>query len=275
MRLNMGLNMNLRQTCFYTIIYSLLVLNMGCLEDNFIYFPSKYPDGYWHIAKQLPVEDCYFKASDGVMLHGWFADFAGTNTTLLWLHGNAGNISDRQDNLMRLLRIGINVFIIDYRGYGRSKGHPSEQGLYKDAQAAYDYLLHTKSISPRDIYLFGRSLGGAVAINLALSNKAAGLIVESTFTSLPDIGRELYPFLPVKMITRERYDSLAKIAQINIPVLIIHGDADEIVPVGHGKKLFEAANEPKEFYVIKGAEHNNTYVVGGKAYFEKIKAFVE
>jgi hypothetical protein len=252
----------------------LLLVNMGCLEDSFIYFPAKYPEGYWHVGKQLPVEDCYFNTEDGLRLHGWFAASSGAQTTLLWLHGNAGNITHRQDNLMRLLRLGVNIFIIDYRGYGRSQGHPSESGLYKDAQAAYDYLVQTKHVAPQQIYIFGRSLGGAVAINLAQANKCAGIIVESTFTSLPVIGRELYPFLPVNLLTRERYDSLAKIAQVKAPILIIHGDADEIVSFEHGRRLFLAANEPKEFYPIKGAGHNNTYIVGGRAYFDKIRAFV-
>jgi hypothetical protein len=248
---------------------------MGCLEDNFIYFPAKYPEGNWRIKDQLPAEDCYFKTRDGLKLHGWFVNSSGAKSTLLWLHGNAGNITHRLDNLVKLHRLGVNVFIIDYRGYGQSQGHPSEQGLYNDAQAAYDYLLQTRRINAQNIYFFGRSLGGAVAIDLALKNSCAGVIAESTFTSLPDIGRELYPFLPVKLVTRERYDSLAKIAKIKVPILILHGDADEIVYIEHGRRLFEAANQPKEFYSIKGAGHNDTYMVGGMAYFEKIREFID
>jgi fermentation-respiration switch protein FrsA (DUF1100 family) len=259
------------------VLVAQIISSMGCLENTFIYFPAKYPEGYWQIKNYPAIEDCYFKAQDGVELHGWFAGNSNSQTTLLWFHGNAGNITHRLDNLLGLVQLRINVFIIDYRGYGRSEGCPSEMGLYCDAQAAYDYLVHTRQIPSRCIYLFGRSLGGAVAINLALNNDCAGAIVESSFTSLPDIGQNLYPFLSTKLITkitRERYDSLAKISRIKIPLLFIHGDADELIPIEHSRRLFEAANEPKEFYKVHGAAHNDLYLMGGKAYLNKIKAFV-
>ncbi len=268
-----GLDMYKKAGILLTV---LALTTMGCIENMFIYFPEQYPQGYWEAGGHLPKEDCLFTASDGVRLHGWWfeAKNSSGSKSLLWLHGNAGNITHRIDNLTRLFHLGVNIFIIDYRGYGKSRGQPSEEGLYKDAQAAYDYLIKNKGILPQNIYIFGRSLGGAVAVELALKNPCGGLIIESTFTSLPDIGKQLYPYLPVKILTKERYDSLSKIKQINVPKLIIHGDADEIVYFEHAEKLFKAAGQAKDFYQIKGADHNNTYLVGGRTYLDKLKEFV-
>ena len=152
-------------------------------------------------------------------------------------------------------RLGLSTFIIDYRGYGQSEGSPSEQGTYLDAEAAWRYLVEERGVPPDQIIVFGESLGGAVAAWLAQTHSPQALILLSTFTSIPDIGAQTYPFMPVRMLARIQYNTLARMPEINCPVLIVHGQEDEIVPYGHGQQLFEAANQPKEFLEIKGS-HN-------------------
>jgi fermentation-respiration switch protein FrsA (DUF1100 family) len=161
----------------------------------------------------------------------------------------------------------------DYRGYGRSEGSPDEAGVYSDGRAAFDYALHLPGVNPKRIILWGTSLGGAVAIDVALHRPAAGLILESTFSSAKDVARLAYPYLPVQFTLRSKFNSIDKIGKVGIPILQMHGNRDGIIPFELGKKLFEAAGEPKEFYVIEGADHNDTYIVGGQPYLEKVKMF--
>jgi fermentation-respiration switch protein FrsA (DUF1100 family) len=254
-------------------------------EDRFIYFPTKYPEGAWDVAaradSRVKVEDVWFQAADGVRLHGWYctprdAD-AGAQPhgrmTLLWFHGNAGNITSRYGMVRGLAGLPAEVFIIDYRGYGRSAGRPSEQGLYLDARAAWDYLTGARGIPPANIVVFGDSLGGAVAIDLATRVAPAGLIVQSSFTSIRDMAAEVMPFVP-GFILRTKMDSLSKIKGVRAPKLFIHSPADELVPYRFGRALYDAAPEPKKFYEVKGASHNETDLVGGRAYFDAIGEFV-
>lgn len=257
------------------IILLLLAFFIRLIENRLVYFPSKYPHGNWHPELWgLRAEDCYFKTSDGLRLHGWFVSNANASSTLLWCHGNAGNISDRLDNLARLAELPISVFIFDYRGYGRSEGQPDERGVYLDAVAAYDYLISRQDVEPDNIILFGRSLGGAVAVDLATQRPAAGLILESTFTSAKDMAKSSFGFLPVHLLIKTKFDSAEKIGQLRLPVLFFHGTEDRTVPIRLGKQLFAAAKEPKEFYEIQGADHNNTFVVGGQPYFDKLAEFM-
>jgi pimeloyl-ACP methyl ester carboxylesterase len=275
----------------------LLVIVLGVIllmafEDKLIYFPTRYPDGYWtvretfvHDGEVIPaVEDCYFSTSDGVLLHGWYCsplrcqDGKGvpvhTKMVLLWFHGNAGNLSYRYDMIQEMMGIPVHVFIIDYRGYGKSEGIPNEKGLYIDAQAAWDYLTSVRMIEPQRIVIFGKSLGGVPAIDLAGRVKPAGLIVQSSFTSAGDMAAIIMPFLP-RFLLHTRMDSLSKIRGVHCPKLFVHSRADEIIPYELGRKLFEAAAEPKEFYEVKGAPHNSTYLIGGKPYFEALRRFIE
>ncbi|MDY0093657.1 MAG: alpha/beta hydrolase [Candidatus Vecturithrix sp.] len=248
-------------------------------EQKMIFFPTVFPGGYWDTSF-FPgqIEDCSFRAEDGVVLHGWFAHAISSNIrprrTLLFFHGNAGNITHRQTNIAYLIQRGLNVFIFDYRGYGKSEGKPSEQGVYADAVAAYEYLAARKDVQPEHIMFFGRSLGGAVAIELATRKPCEKLIVESTFTSIQDMAREIVGPIPVHFLLRSRFDSLSKIGTIHTPLLIIHGNQDTIIPFEHGKRLFAAANVPKFFYEIQGADHNNTYELGGTAYFNRLTTFI-
>ncbi len=168
----------------------------------------------------------------------------------------------------------VNVFIVDYRGYGKSEGKPSEQGLYLDARAAWDYLVNDRRVAPRDIVILGKSLGGAPAIDLASQVEPGGLIVQSSFTSAADMAATILPFLP-RLFLHTRMDSISKITRVHCPKLFIHSRADEVVPFELGRRLFEAAPDPKEFYEVIGSPHNSTYIVGGKAYFEAVRRFLE
>ncbi len=260
------------------IILIILLVMISALEKQMIYYPAKYPDGFWEPERfGVTVEDCRFTADDGVRLHGWYAEGSNSelNITLLWYHGNAGNITHRLGNLRDLLELGVNVFIIDYRGYGRSEGEPDEAGIYKDGLAAYDYLINEKGLTKDNIVLFGRSLGTAVAVEIATKREVRGMILESSFTDAKAMARIIMPFLPVGAVMSSRFDSIGKIKNLRIPVLFTHGDRDSIVPIDLGKKLYEAANEPKDFYIIPGADHNDTYIIGGREYYQRIQEFLE
>ena len=275
------------------LIFAGLVAFVMIFEDRFIYFPSKYPEGVWDVrrlsagraAVSPKIEDVWFQSSDGVRLHGWYctpqqneggaaaAPPVSTRPTLLWFHGNAGNITHRYPVIEGLMGQHVAVFIIDYRGYGRSEGSPSEEGLYRDARAAWDYLLSERGIPPGRIILFGDSLGGAVAIDLAAKVDAAGLVVQSSFTSIKDMAAQVMPFLP-GFIVRTKMDSINKIRSVRCPKLFIHSPADEMVPYRLGRRLYDEAPAPKQFYEVAGASHNETDAVGGRAYFDRIGDFV-
>jgi hypothetical protein len=192
---------------------------------------------------------------------------------LLWFHGNAGNLAQRADVMLLLARIPAQVVIVDYRGYGRSEGRPNEKGLYRDARAAWSYLTEESGVEPGRIVLYGVSLGGAVAVDLATTADPAGLILQSSFTSVPDMAAEHYAFVPRWMI-RTRMDSLAKIGAVTCPVLVAHSTADEVVPFDHGRRLFEAARGDTRFFEIDGAAHNETWMMGGGEYLAAIREFL-
>jgi fermentation-respiration switch protein FrsA (DUF1100 family) len=242
------------------------------MREDFIFFPDSYfigdPAGWG-----LPFEDIYFPTSDGVMLHGWFVLGSG-ETTLLWCHGNAGNISYRLDNLKLLHdRLGVNIFIFDYRGYGRSQGKPSEEGTYRDAEAALTYISTRQDIDQDAVVVFGRSLGGAVAVDLASEHQCLGLILESTFASMMEWMSQSFADVPLDRLPI-KYDSLTKIKRVKAPLLMLHGDCDDVVPFQSGMELYESANEPKEFYTIEGAGHNDTYIIGGEGYISALQGFI-
>ncbi|MEE9325466.1 MAG: alpha/beta hydrolase [Dehalococcoidia bacterium] len=242
--------------------------------NRYIFYPDKElistPADY-----DLPFEDVYFPTADGLKLHGWFVP-GERDVAWLWFHGNAGNISHRLDNL-RLLheKLQLNVFLFDYRGYGQSQGRPSEKGTYLDGEAALNHLHSRSNVDPKRVILFGRSLGGGVAVELASRERVYGLILESPFTSVPDMAKKVVPLLPLGPIIRTKYDSLSKIGRVEAPLLVIHGDMDEIVPMEQGMRLYEAARDPKELYIIPGAGHNDTYIAGGEKYFQALARFVE
>ena len=240
------------------VAYLLMVLMLRWFEHSQVYHPDRVLTA---TGAELgrPFENVLFKASDGVALHGWLFP-ANTNSArghlaVLVCHGNAGNISHRLETCAALLATGVNVLLFDYRGYGRSQGQPSEEGTYRDAQAACQWL-REKGVFGTNIVAFGESLGGGVATELAVREPIGGLVLQSTFTSIPDVGAELFPWLPVRWLGKIRYDSRSKLPGLRIPVLVMHSPADELVGIHHGKANFAAANEPKLFWELRG-DHNN------------------
>jgi uncharacterized protein len=242
-------------------------------EKGIVFFPD--PDLIGTPADLgLAYEEVYFRTADGVKLHGWWTPKAGA-PTLVWFHGNAGNISHRLENLKLLWElVGVQVFIFDYREYGRSEGRINREGTFLDALAAYRYVTASRGIPGQDIILFGRSLGTALATDLAVKHPCGALIIESAFTNSQDMARLYAPFL-VDWRPKVPYDNLGKIGQVRVPVMVIHGAQDEVIPVDMGRRVFEAAAEPKELYIIPGAHHNDVYDVGGPEYFARLKAFIE
>jgi fermentation-respiration switch protein FrsA (DUF1100 family) len=240
------------------------------LEKFALYFPDR-TLGTTPQAEGLAYQDARFPASDGVPLHGWLIPAPDARVTLVWFHGNAGNIGDRVHNIGFLHRtLRANVFIFDYRGYGQSGGRLldlSEEATYRDGAGALAYLRARSDVARTRLVYFGRSLGAAVAVELARTHPPAGLILETAFTTLKDVARVHYPFVPLWFL-RTKYESLRKIPELHVPLLILHGDRDEVVPLEQAQRLYSAANEPKRLYVIRGAHHNDTYVIGGSAYFD-------
>jgi fermentation-respiration switch protein FrsA (DUF1100 family) len=240
------------------------------LEKFALYFPERSLSATPR-TEGLAYEDVWFPASDGVRLHGWLVPAPGARVTLVWFHGNAGNIGDRVHNIGYLHRVlRTNVFIFDYRGYGQSDGSRwdlTEEATYRDGQGALAYLRSRSDVQGTRLVYFGRSLGAAIAVELARTHPPAGLILETAFTTLKDVARVHYPFVPLWFL-QTKYESLRKIPEIRVPLLILHGDRDEVVPIEQAKRLYAAANEPKQLYIIRGAHHNDTYVAGGSAYFE-------
>jgi fermentation-respiration switch protein FrsA (DUF1100 family) len=222
----------------------------------------------------LDYEEVHVETSEKARLHGWFFPLKGDLPTILFCHGNAGNISHRLENIKLLLDQRLQVFIFDYRGYGKSTGRPSEAGVYSDGLAAYDFLAKQKGVQPDKIVLFGRSLGAAVAIEIALQRQVRSIIIESPFTSTKEMAKTVLLFWPLSFFSPPHYNNKAKIGRISIPKLVIHGENDRIVPFHMGQKLYDLAKPPKYFFPIKGAGHNDTYVMGGKAYFKALTTFV-
>jgi fermentation-respiration switch protein FrsA (DUF1100 family) len=244
-------------------------------ENKIIFHPSRYPEGFWEpVSVGVPAQDIYFTSEDGIKLHGWFIPDPNAVATLLWFHGNAGNLSHRLDNIQLLAPLNLNIFIFDYRGYGRSEGEPNEQGIYKDSKAAYNTVVGLNTVTVDTLFLFGRSLGGICAVETALDHPARGLILESVFTSASDMSRQVSPLIPLGWAIRSKLDAIGKVPHLTLPKLFLHGTRDEVVPYDLGRKLFDSAVEPKTFYPIEGAGHNDTYILGGRDYFNALSLFI-
>jgi len=261
---------------FYgVVIMGLLWIYVRIVESTSLFIPSQQVKSIPE-DMGIPYEDITFRTKDDVFLNGWLIkadDAAGTTSTLIYFHGNAGNIGDRFDKIALFHQLGVNLFIIDYRGYGNSKGSPSEEGVYLDAQAAYDYLMTRNDINKAKIISYGVSLGGAVAVDLAQKRKVAGLICESTFSSAADMGKKIMPFIP-SFLLNIKFDSLSKIKDIDCPKLFIHSKQDTTVPYKLGRKLFEAAGEPKSFLEI-GGDHNDGYFESRRDFSSGVAEFLK
>lgn len=251
----------IRRLLFLAILVALLAAVLGgvavSLTDRLVFMPSKYPEGNWAPprAPSVPIVDVHFSAADGTALNAWYGRPEGARATFLVLHGNAGNLTHRAHLMEALIGLPAAVFLLDYRGYGRSAGQPTEAGVYQDAQAALLWLAAHGVPSDR-VVLYGESLGGAVAIETAQRTKVLGLVVQSSFTSMPDMARRLTG-LPLGFLLKTRMNSLGKVGGLTVPKLFFHGEADELVPVSMGRKLYEVAAEPKRFVTYPGVGHND------------------
>lgn len=254
------------------VAYFALVVMVYVIQGRLIYFP----DRNVHVTPQargLAFETVRLHTADDVELDAWFVPAELPRGVLLFCHGNAGNISHRLESLAVFHDLGLSTLIFDYRGYGRSSGAPSEQGTYLDAAAAWHYLVKDRGVAPEQIILFGRSLGAAVAIWLATQHKPAALIVESGFTSVPELAAQLYPWLPMRWLARFRYNNLDRIARLDVPVLVVHSRDDEIIPYVHGRRLFDAARGQKQLLELRGG-HNDGFYVSGAEYFNGLDRFL-
>ncbi len=251
--------------------YLLMLVLLWVLQDSLLYQPKS----ELFFFPEKPYQEVSISSSDKLKLHAWWIPARGpARGTAIFCHGNAGNIGDRLDTLQILRnQLSLNVLIFDYRGYGKSPGSPSEQGLKADAAAAWKYLTQERGIAPATIVIWGRSLGGAVAVHLASQNRPAALILESTFTSLPDLASILYPYMPVRLLCRNKFESEKVIKSIKCPVLIAHSPQDKLVPYQLGQRLFKAAPEPKRFLQLQH-DHNNGFLRSANTYVPAINTFL-
>jgi uncharacterized protein len=256
---------------------ALLLVATGChsiarYEKSVVFQPSRYPEGNWRPAN-LKFEDAWFTSADGTRLHGWYVPHAQRRATVLYCHGNGGNVAQWADAARMLHdRVGVSVMLFDYRGYGRSEGKPSEAGVLADARAARAWLSRREDIPESRIVLLGRSLGGAVAVDLAAADGARALVLESTFTSMPDVGQTMYPLLPIRLLMETEFNSEKKISNYHGPLLQSHGTADRLIPYDIACRLFNAANQPKHFVPIADGDHNDPQ---SGEYYAALSAFLE
>ncbi len=243
---------------------------LSALVDSMTFYPSAYPDGYWELAEELGAEDVELEAGDGVKLHGWFVATAARPALVstVFLHGNAGNITHRAASIQAVTQAGSNLLMIDYRGYGKSGGKPSEEGLYLDAVAAYDWLAAREG---GGIVCHGESLGTAVAADLATRRSCAGLILEAPFPSRQVVAGRVLPL--VGPLVARGFETAAKLAHVEAPLLVIHGTADRVIPQSLGREVFEAAREPKQFWSVQDAGHNDLVYAAGPEYGRRLRSF--
>ncbi len=245
------------------------------LAEHFVFFPGRTDPGPAPVLAGVEGEDVLLTPTDGPEIHGWWHHVGPEGPAVLILHGNAGTIAERAPLAEAYLRRGISTFLLDYRGYGRSQGNPSEEGVYLDAETALDFVA-TRISSDHRVVVHGRSLGAAIGAQVVRDRMVAGLIVDSAFTTLDEIASAAYPFLPGFVFRRLRghFDTRSAIRDVTAPILVIHGTEDRLVPTWMGRELYEAARAPRQWYPIEGAGHNDMLLVGGEAYFDRISSFV-
>ena len=257
------------------IAYAAICALVFLFQPRMIYFPQvAHEVNASPLAAGLQYQDVVIDASDGVKVHAWWIPARDARGAMLLTHGNAGNISHRVGYATMFNRLGYSVLLFDYRGFGKSSGHPDEEGTYRDADAAWLYVNVVQKVAARDIVLVGESLGGGVATYLAQKHPPRALILASTFTSVPDLGVTVYPWLPVRLLARIRYDNISRIGSIDAPVMIAHSPQDDVIPFPHGQALFTAAREPKEMLTLAGG-HNEGFIFARDAWIDAIARFLE
>lgn len=254
----------------------MLGLSIQSIENRFIFFPPRHSDGFAATPSLgIRCEEVWLRTADSVNLNACYFPCPTSPKALLWLHGNAEDISTSPSQLKFYTQLGISLLALDYRGYGKSEGLPTEEGLYLDADAAYRHLIEDRSLQPRNIIALGHSLGGVAAIDLASRRGCGGLIVESSLTTAREMARKILRIPLMGYVPRTQFDSLSKIRAVRASKLIVHGTKDELVPYSMGERLFENASEPKAFFPIPGAGHNDILEVGAESYLQRLKTFVD
>lgn len=261
----------MKLTLSLAVLLILLFIFVRFIEKKSLYFPLKKIEATPE-AIGLDYEEVHVETEDDIEISGWFIPSASPRATVLFSHGNGGNISHRLEKIMMLNSLGLDVLIFDYRGYGTSEGNPHEKGLYRDAESVYDFLIKKKKVPAWNIIGYGESLGGAVIIDLAQKHELEGIIVEGTFSSIRDMAGKFFPFIP-SFVYQSKYNSFVKIEDIHCPKLIMHSAGDEIVPFEQGKKLYDNAPEPKKFVTLHGG-HNDSFLVSRDLYMSEIDAFI-
>lgn len=258
------------------IAYGLILLAVRLLEKRIIFFPD-YPgrlDGDWH-PRALPVQDIWLTTADGVRLHGWWIPNPSAQFTFLAFHGNASNIAGRAEVYRFLWQLPANVLAVEYRGYGRSEGNPSEAGIYQDAQAGYDYALKTLNVQPERIISFGQSLGTAVAVDLAARRPVAAVVLEAPFPSTRAVTRRIYPYLPgIGLVAKSKFDTAEKLARVRVSVLIVHCTQDPVIPFLLGEEVYQHARSPKFFLRIDGVCHEEASLIAPARYRQQLLDFL-
>jgi fermentation-respiration switch protein FrsA (DUF1100 family) len=252
--------------------YAVLLVWVFAFQERMVYHPSRDMD-LTPAARGWAFDDIRLTAADGIELNAWVLPVEGARGWVLFCHGNAGNISHRLETLDIFRGLNLSVLIFDYRGYGLSQGRPSEEGTYRDAAAAWQYLTGTRGVDPREVVIWGRSLGGAVAAQLAAGKPCAGLILESSFADIRTLGARLYPYLPIRLISRYRYPTAQNASRALCPIMIIHSPEDDLIAYSHAEDIFEAAPEPKRLLTIRG-DHNGGFLLSGEVYTQAVDAFV-
>src|SRR5579862_8407771 len=236
----------------------LAFVSVRLLERKLIFFPPRYPAGFPPAhTYESDVVEVWLKTVDGVKINAFYHEHPESKQVILWLHGNAENIGYGLNHLRTLAKLGVNILAVDYRGYGKSEGKPDETGVYRDADAAYDYLVNERHFAAPDIFVYGHSLGGAVAINMASRRPCGGLVVQSSFTNARAMTRRIFALPLIEYLEKSHFDSEETIRNVHAPILVAHGTRDDVVPFAMGQRIFAAAPEPKRFYPIEGAGHNN------------------
>jgi alpha-beta hydrolase superfamily lysophospholipase len=249
------------------------ILVLTLLQSKLLYHPNTQHD-FTPAQYNLPAEDIAFTSKDGTQLHGWWFPVANAKWTILFCHGNAGNISHRLWLAQMFAKQGWQSFFFDYRGYGKSHGSPTEQGTYDDAMAAWGVLRNTKHIPATQIIVYGKSMGGPIASYVAAHTQPAAIVVDSTFSSFQDVAKSHFPFLPIKWIARFSYDTASYLQKRTAPLLVIHSPTDQVVPYQLGQKCFQKAAKPKQFLTIQG-DHNNNLLVSKDLYLKTLRQFFQ
>ncbi len=254
----------------------ILVVALRVIENRLIFFPPRYPEGFppEKVIQLEAVEDVWLSTRDGVKINAFYHSNPASKQVILCFHGNAETIGYGLEHMRGMATLGTSILAVDYRGYGRSEGRPEEAGVYLDADAAYDYLTQKRNFRQQDIVIYGHSLGGAVAVNLASRRPCGGLIVESSFTSVRAMAKRMFSIPLIAYVVKSGFDSEERIREVHAPILIVHGTRDETVPYEMGEQLFRAAPEPKQFFRVEGAGHNDVMEVGGGEYLTCLKNFV-